>query len=232
MRLVRGYFIVAFGFLVGAAGCASLIGLDSATTLPPTEAGTDPSPVDGPSDDAGDLLDGEVTQVNVEACAPASRVSPTTTEVGQTTSGTTCGRPDSVLSADGVVIGLDYKEGPDEKWGIRYVTGCVGVGFVGGPFSALTVRARAVRKACGNDCTDTPEASTGCGTGHFFGVFVRGTDGGDPEWLTTKEISTSFEDHTVGLPPSVGTNPYLYVCRSSSNRLRDDVEVDYVAACR
>ena len=230
MSLVRAPFAVAVGVLTLAAGCASLIGLDSTTTIP---ADLEAAPADASTSDVEqDPVDGEVTETIVEACAPSARVAPTKADAVATSSGKTCGLPDAVIAADDVPFGLDYDPASTENalWDERYVTGCVGLTFIGGPFRAVTVRARSASNACGNDCTPMPDSGTGCGTGQWFGLFFRAADG-KQKWVTTTKITSSFSEVTVGLPPSVGENPYLYVCRSSSNRTRDDVQVDYVAAC-
>ncbi len=213
-----------------AAGCASVIGLETSSTVVPDAS----MPADAGAVDANgqeDPADGEVMEASAEACAPTARVSPSTTEAVVTTSGKTCGLPDAVLEADGItVFGLD--DNPDatanEIWNGKFVTGCIGLGFTGGPFRAITVRTRAVNDACGNACVVIPDA--GCGSGQWFGLFVR--KGSDPQWIATTQITSTFDEYTVSLPPSVGVDPYLYVCRASANRTRDDVQVDYVAACR
>lgn len=229
MRVISS---VVIGLLAAAAGCASLIGLETTTTIAPDAASdvavADAGAADATIEAAEDPADGEVTDASAEACAPPSRVSPSTVDAVVTTSGDTCGLADSVLDADGLTFGLDYNPSSttNETWDTRYVTGCVGLGFTGGPFRALTVRARATPRACTNECTP----GGGCGTGQWFGLFVR--VGNTQKWITTTAITGTLADYTIALPPSIGADPYLYVCRSSANRTRDDVEVDYVAACR
>ncbi len=214
--------LIASGMLA-LGGCAALIGLETSDTIAP-----DASIAEAGISDGEDPIDGDLVEASGVPCGAGARVSPTKIDAVVTSVGKTCGRPDAVLSADDLPFRLDYEAHgtEDPSWDGRYVTGCVGLGFQGGPFKALTVRARAVRSACGNECV-----GDACGTGQWFGVFVRSSGAQTPLWITLTPITSSFADYTVPLPPSVGVNPYLYVCRSSANRTRDDVDVDYVAAC-
>jgi hypothetical protein len=224
MRRAKAVVLVVALTMLSVVGCGALIGLETTTTVEPDQEAAEATAAlpDAGFSDVEEPTDGEVTEASMEACAPAGRVSPTKAELVLKT----CGAADLVLVADEQSVGLD--DDPEATvntlFDTKYVTGCVGLAFTGGPFRALTVRARSRNGVCGNPC-----ASTGCGTGHWFGLFVR--KGAGHVWLATTTITTVYDDYTVTLPPSVGVNPYLYVCRSSANRTRDDVEVDYVAAC-
>jgi hypothetical protein len=215
-------------------GCASIIGLETATTIPEdaslAESGDRPDAADGAIGDTadasgGDPADGDVLEASAEACAPATRVAPTRRDlVGPQAAA--CGQADGVLTADdGIIASLDIDLANISTWGGKQVGGCVGVGFTGGPYRAVVVHARSVRKACGTDCTGTD-----CGTGRWFGLFLKKA-GSLPTWITTTPITPVFGEYTLNIPPSAGVNPYLYVCRSSSAYTREDIQVDYVAAC-
>jgi len=219
--------LVGLAALVSA--CGKLVGIQDTTTVAEAGVVVDASRDDaagGDDDGSVDPLDGEVAPSDAGPCPADARAAPVRSAFVETSSGVHCGVAEAIEAADDQALGLDFDETTttNAHFDGKFVTGCVGAQLQG-TFPTVVVRARSVEKACGNDCT-----GTGCGTGMWFGLFVR-TDAG-PKWIATPTLTTSFADQTVRLPAAVATDPLVIVCRSSSAGDRNDVLVDFVGGCR